>query len=431
MKTKISLLLLALISINNLFAQDTLRVLFLGNSYTSYNNLPQLVQRLSDSAGRTMIIDSNMPGGMTVSGHVNDATSIAKISQGNWDYVVIQEQSQLPTIDYYRYNDMYPALTDLKTLVEQFNPCTRIITYMTWGRRFGGQQCDPTNTYCSPIFVDFNHMQDSLTSAYSEISDVLNIQCAPVGITWQNILNDTTLVLHSNDNSHPNIDGSYVAALTIYSSIWKQPSSGIAFNAGLTQARSLYYQQMSDNTIFNSQNDWNFNINNPLANFSYSINGNTITFTNTSSASKFNSPLNYFWNFGDGNTSVSENPIHSYSSTGPYAVNLIVTDCIFSDTVTYTVQLGIADIDENEIYQIRIYPNPASTYLNFDYGRLKVINDYNLVIKNILGQQVFHKVITSQTDNLNSSNWGGNGIYFAQVVDLQGNTINLGKIILQ
>jgi hypothetical protein len=244
-------------------------------------------------------------------------------------------------------------------------------------------------------------------------------------------LNDTTLVLHSNDNSHPNIDGSYVAALTIYSSIWKQPSSGIAFNAGLTQARSLYYQQMSDNTIFNSQNDWNFNINNPLANFSYSINGNTITFTNTSSASKFNSPLNYFWNFGDGNTSVSENPIHSYSSTGPYAVNLIVTDCIFSDTVTYTVQLGIADIDENEIYQIRIYPNPASTYLNFDYGRLKVINDYNLVIKNILGQQVFHKVITSQTDNLNSSNWGGNGIYFAQVVDLQGNTINLGKIILQ
>ena len=104
MKTKLTLLLLTVISINNLFAQDTLRVLFLGNSYTSFNNLPQLVQSLSGSAGKTLIIDSNMPGGMTVSGHVNNATSIAKISQGNWDYVVIQEQSQIPSINYYRYN---------------------------------------------------------------------------------------------------------------------------------------------------------------------------------------------------------------------------------------------------------------------------------------------------------------------------------------
>jgi hypothetical protein len=232
MTTKLRLLLFTVISINNIVAQDTLRVLFLGNSYTSYNNLPQLVQSLSSSAGKTLIIDSNMPGGYPISSHLNDATTLSKISQGNWDYVVLQEQSQIPTIDFYRYNDMYPAMSDLKALVEQFNPCTRIITYMTWGRRFGGMQCDPTNTYCSPMFADFNHMQDSLTSAYTEISNLLNMQCAPVGVTWQNILNDTTLVLHSSDNSHPNLDGSYVAALTIYSSIWKQPSSGIAFNAG-------------------------------------------------------------------------------------------------------------------------------------------------------------------------------------------------------
>ncbi|MFN5627988.1 MAG: PKD domain-containing protein [Bacteroidota bacterium] len=430
MKTKLTLLLLTIFSFNKLSAQDTLRVLFLGNSYTSYNNLPQLVQSLSNSAGKTLIIDSNMPGGMLVSGHVIDPTSNSKISQGTWDYIVIQEQSQIPTIDFYRYNDMYPAISDLKALAEQFNPCTKIITYMTWGRRFGGQQCDPPNTYCSPVFVDFNHMQDSLTSAYTEISDILNIQCAPVGVTWQNILNDTTLILHSNDNSHPNIDGSYVAALTIFSSIWKQPSNGIAFNAGITQSRALYYQQMSDNTIFNSQNDWNLTINDPLANFSYSTNGNSVTFTNTSS-SNTNSPLNYFWDFGDGNTSVLENPNHSYSSTGIYTVNLIVTDCIFSDTVSFIVQLGTTGVHENEIYQIRISPNPSNTHLYFDYGNLNIMNGYNLIIKNALGQQIFTKNITSQTDYLNSSNWGGNGLYFAQVIDSVGNTIELRKIILQ
>lgn len=430
MKTKLTLLLLTIFSFNKLSAQDTLRVLFLGNSYTSYNNLPQLVQSLSNSAGKTLIIDSNMPGGMLVSGHVIDPTSNSKISQGTWDYIVIQEQSQIPTIDFYRYNDMYPAMSDLKALAEQFNPCTKIITYMTWGRRFGGQQCDPPNTYCSPVFVDFNHMQDSLTSAYTEISDILNIQCAPVGVTWQNILNDTTLILHSNDNSHPNIDGSYVAALTIFSSIWKQPSNGIAFNAGITQSRALYYQQMSDNTIFNSQNDWNLTINDPLANFSYSTNGNSVTFTNTSS-SNTNSPLNYFWDFGDENTSVLENPNHSYSSTGIYTVNLIVTDCIFSDTVSFIVQLGTTGVHENEIYQIRISPNPSNTHLYFDYGNLNIMNGYNLIIKNASGQQIFTKNITSQTDYLNSSNWGGNGLYFAQVIDSVGNIIELRKIILQ
>jgi PKD repeat protein len=363
MKTKLTLLLFTVFSINNLSAQDTLRVLFLGNSYTSYNNLPQLVQSLSSSAGKTLIIDSNMPGGYPISSHLNDATTLSKISQGNWDYVVLQEQSQIPTIDFYRYNDMYPAMSDLKALVEQFNPCTRIITYMTWGRRFGGMQCDPTNTYCSPMFADFNHMQDSLTSAYTEISNLLNMQCAPVGVTWQNILNDTTLVLHSSDNSHPNLDGSYVAALTIYSSIWKQPSSGIAFNAGLSQTRALYYQQISDNTFFNSQNDWNVNINNPLANFSYSINGSAVTFTNTSS-SNLNSPLNFFWDFGDGNTSAFQNTNHTYTTSGTYTIKLIVSNCNFSDTITTTIQVGITSIAENIVGDFSIYPNPTFNQIN-------------------------------------------------------------------
>jgi PKD repeat protein len=362
MKTKLTLLLLAVILINKLFAQDTLSVLFLGNSYSSYNNLPQLVQSLSSSAGKTLIIDSNMPGGFTMSGHTNDATTFSKISQGNWDYVILQEQSQMPTIDFYRYNDMYPAMTSLKSLIEQYNPCAKIITYMTWGRQYGGQQCGPGATYCSPVFVDFNHMQDSLTSAYLEISEQLNIQCAPVGLTWQNILNDTTLILHSNDNSHPNIDGSYVAALTIYSSIWKQPSNGITFNAGLTQSRALYYQQMSDNTIFNSQNDWNLLINNPIANFSETIAGFTATFTNLSTS--INNTLIYFWDFGDGNTSSIQNPSHTYTTSGTYTITLITSDCIFADTSVYTIQIGTNSMKETSDSEFDLYPNPTTKQIN-------------------------------------------------------------------
>ena len=393
MKKSILSLTLLFVSIGKFVAQDTLSVLFIGNSYTSYNNLPLLVKNLSTSAGKTLNIDSNMPGGYLMSSHLNDATTLSKISQGNWDYVILQEQSQIPTIDYYRYNDMYPAMTDLKSVIEQYNPCAKIITYMTWGRRFGGQQCDPSGTYCSPVFANFNHMQDSLTSAYLEISELLNIQCAPVGVTWQNILNDTTLVLHSGDNSHPNIDGSYAAALNIFSSIWKQGTSGLTYTAGLSNQLAQYYQSKSDNTIFNSANDWNLLINNPSANFSESISGNTATFTNSSSS--VNSTLNYYWDFGDGNTSSVQNPSHTYATNGTYTVTLIASNCIFSDTITNTIQIGTNSMDENTHTNFEFYPNPTTHQITINVekqllGSVYTIYDYtgkSILTGKILSEQ--------------------------------------------
>jgi hypothetical protein len=422
MKTKLTLLLLAVISIKNIAAQDTLSVLFIGNSYTSANNLPQLVQNLSTSAGKTLNIDSNMPGGFPLSSHLNDATTFSKISQGNWDYVILQEQSQIPTIDYYRYNDMYPAMTDLKSVIEQYNPCAKIITYMTWGRRFGGQQCDPSGTYCSPVFANFNHMQDSLTSAYLEISEQLNIQCAPVGVTWQNILNDTTLVLHSGDNSHPNIDGSYVAALTIFSSIWKQSSFGLTYTAGLSSQLAQYYQTKSDNTIFNSTNDWNLLINNPSANFSESISGNTTTFTNSSSS--VNSTLNYSWNFGDGNTSSIQNPSHTYATNGTYTVTLIASNCIFSDTVTKTIQIGTNSMEENTNANFEFYPNPTTNQITLKVDNQLLGSVY--IIYDNTGKSVLNGNILSEQSVIDLE-YLSKGIYFLSIGENFERTVKVIK----
>ena len=416
------LLFVNLFTMTSLFGQDTLSVLFLGNSYTSYNNLPQLVQSLSNSAGNTLIIDSNMPGGYLISSHLNDATTFSKISQGNWDYVILQEQSQIPSIDFYRYNDMYPAISEIKSLIEQYNPCARIITYMTWGRRYGGQQCDPSGTYCSPVFADFNHMQDSLTSAYLEISEQLNIQCAPVGVTWQNILNDTTLILHSNDNSHPNIDGSYVAALTIFSSIWKQSSFGLTYNAGLSSQLAQYYQTKSDNTLFNSTNDWNLLINKPSSNFSESISGSTATFTNSSSS--VNSTLNYSWDFGDGNSSSILNPSHTYATNGTYSVTLIASNCIFSDTITKTIQVGPTGIEENTVSNFQFYPNPTINQINIKVGNEllgSVYTIYDNTGKSVLNGKIIIENTLVELGDLSK------GQYFLRVGDNSKQTFKVIK----
>ncbi len=389
------------------YGQDTLSVLFLGNSYTSANNLPQLVKNLTNSAGKTLLVDANIPGGFTISGHLNHATSLNKIRQGNWDYIVIQEQSQIPSIDFYRYNDMYPSLMQLKDTIDHYSPCAKIITYMTWGRRFGGIQCDPSNTYCSPNFVNFNHMQDSLTSAYLEISEQLNIQCVPVGVVWQNVLNDTTLVLHTGDNSHPNIDGSYVAACAIFSSIWKLNSSGLSFTAGLSSPLAQYYQMMADNTIFNSSNDWNLLVNKPFANFSESISGDTATFTNLSTS--INNTLDYFWDFGDGSTSVIQNPIHAYLNSGTYNVTLVVSNCIFSDTITKIIRMEVSPSPSIELI---IYPNPTTNKINLKADS-KWFGEVYSVYDNT-GKSVLKGNITSENTIIDLRNLS-RAIYFLSV----------------
>ena len=410
MKKSILILLLFCSSIGTLVAQNTLSVLFIGNSYTSYNNLPQLVQSLSTSAGKTLIIDSSTPGGYPMSSHLNDATTFSKISQGNWDYVILQEQSQIPTIEFYRDNEMYPAMTDLKALIEQYNPCAKIITYMTWGRRYGGQQCDPSGTHCSPVFTNFNQMQDSLTSAYLEISEQLNVQCAPVGVVWQNILNNSTHVLHSGDNSHPNMDGSYVAACTIFSSIWKQGASGLSYTAGLSSTLAQYYQLISDNTLFNSTNDWNLNINKPTANFSESISGNTATFTNLSTS--IANSLNYSWNFGDGNTSSIANPSHTYTTSGTYTITLIASNCIFSHTITKTIQIGALSINENSVGNFEFYPNPTTNQITIKVDNQLLGSVYT--IYDTIGKSVLNGKISSELNVIDLGNLS-NGVYIIEV----------------
>ncbi len=80
---------------------------------------------------------------------------------------------------------------------------------------------------------------------------------------------------------------------------------------------------------------------------------------------------------------------------------------------------------------IKVFPNPASTELTIDYGNFALMSGYQLRIENSLGQQVFQTNINQQSDTLSLATWGGNGLYFVHIVDPQGNTIDVRKIVLQ
>ncbi len=74
----------------------------------------------------------------------------------------------------------------------------------------------------------------------------------------------------------------------------------------------------------------------PTPAFSVSTTNYTADFTNTSTASP---PVTYLWDFGDGNTSTSTDPMHTYAATGVYTVCLTVADACGADSVCQAVTI--------------------------------------------------------------------------------------------
>lgn len=331
---------------------DTLRVLFLGNSYTAVNVLPEIVSGVASGKGKTLIYDSNTPGGYSYAQHATNATSLEKIQQGNWDYVVMQEQSQIPVIPEFYESWFVPGGTQLADSIRLYNPCAEIILYMTWGRRFGGMQCDQSGTYCSVDFEDFGHMQDSLTSSYLNLSQMIDAKVAPCGETWRDVIDQTEEVLHTGDNSHPNYTGSYAAACAMFATLWQENSAGSTFYGSLDESLALEIQSIADVEVFEHTDLYRLYDDFPSGSIVASIDNNWMSFQNYVEGFE---PIQFSWNFGDGFASESPEPSHFFNQ-GIYTVTLTAAHCEHVANFEIEVEITTNDLDEITTNDLRITP---------------------------------------------------------------------------
>jgi hypothetical protein len=387
-------------SFNVVKAQIT-KVLFLGNSYTSVNNLPQLVKDVALSYGDTIYTEENIPGGYQFNQHTVNATSLAKIKAQPWDYVVLQEQSQKPSFSPAQVqNDVYPYAKILNDSIKANYSCTETVFYMTWGRKNG----DASNCASYPPICTYAGMQQRLRESYMEMADSNFATVSPVGVAWKNLRDSFPLIdLYAGDESHPNINGSYLAACVFYSTLYQKSTIGCMYvPAGVSTIDAFNIQTIATNTVLDSLSLWRINANKPIANFNYTGSG-TINFNSTSTNS-----LTYFWDFGDGNTSTAQNPSNTYATNGNYTVQLIVysKDSCFSDTTSQNVNVlaaGIADLTNKN--EIKIYPNPTNNFIKIN----TTLQYTSLAITDITGKTIH--LIDKKTDEINVSNLM-NGVYF-------------------
>ena len=355
---KKTLLFLLLICGVFVLSAQTKKVLFLGNSYTYYNDLPQLLYDMVISTGDDLIFDSRTQGGATLFNHANSADAMTKINSNNWDYVVIQGQSQEPALsDNYVEFSVFPYAAILSDSIRANDPCSRPVFFMTWGRKNGdGQNCANWPPVCT-----YEGMDSLLNLRYRMMGDFNAGYVSPVGAVWHYLRdNNPEIELYNPDLSHPLREGSYAAACTFYAILYQKDPNLITFDYSLTAEAAAAVRAAAKTVVFDNLAYWNVGSFLPDADFEFIQNDNEITFTNNSFQA-----TNYTWDFGDGTFSDQENPIHVYQNPGMYQVALIATECGKQDTIIQEVDITI--ISNNDILEktpaFVIFPNPISNNL--------------------------------------------------------------------
>ena len=223
-------------------AQET-SVLFVGNSHTFYNDMPELFEGLATAGFHSVYVSESTYGGSTLSFHSHYDPTLEKIAEREWDRVVLQEHSLFPAIEYWRDNSFYPSARTLDSLITDTGSQTAFYITQGW-EDASGPYC--IEDYCSPKFDGYFDMQQDVTAAYRNIGNELDALIVPCGEAWAAALSvDPELPLWAFDGYHPSLEGSYLTACTFYAHIFGESPYGVEFFGGLDLQTALFYQQIA------------------------------------------------------------------------------------------------------------------------------------------------------------------------------------------
>ncbi len=222
------------------------RVLFLGNSYTSVNDLPDTLARLAWSGGRRMEIAAQAPGGWTLLDQVSSPETARLLTSARWDYVVMQEQSEIPSVESFRQSEMYPAVRRLVTMIRSAGAAP--LLFVTWGHRAGWPQNG---------MPDYVSMQAAIDDGYRAIAAELHVPMAPVGPAWLQVVEQgSSPGLWQDDGSHPNGTGTYLAACVFYAAIFGQSPAGLGWHPWISDGDAHRVQRTAAATALDDRSEW-------------------------------------------------------------------------------------------------------------------------------------------------------------------------------
>ena len=173
-----------------------LRILFIGNSHTYYNDMPNMVAEKSRKEGYDCEVTMIAHGGWFLEQHVQEPDVRFNILYGQYDYVVLQEHSH----PFGPEEKLFDAVRQLNTWIREAN--AKPLVYMTWAKK------------------DEPDQQARMTKAFRQAAEEANALLAPVGeLWWEYRKNHQEVEMYAEDNAHASREGSEFAADCIWNTI--------------------------------------------------------------------------------------------------------------------------------------------------------------------------------------------------------------------
>jgi hypothetical protein len=235
------------------------KILFIGNSYLGYGDTPHIFKQLAESGGKKLFIDTAIRGGRDLDFHISDPTTLEKISEENWDYVVFQNSSlsiaypetaqlMFPRPIYY---PVKATLDSMMNLIKFNSTNTKAIYFMPWAYEDG-------ITWIQGQTDTFESMQRHILRNSLQYSKELGFIIAPVGWAWFNKITsaDSAAHLFVSDFVHPSHSGTYLSACVLYSTIYNSSPEGLPFWGDIAEDDAKYFQSLASATVFDNIEWW-------------------------------------------------------------------------------------------------------------------------------------------------------------------------------
>lgn len=397
MKKKLLFILIILhfVGLNIILAQE--KVLFIGNSMTYYNNMPQLFQEIANDKGKNVQAQFYAPGGTGFVNHHLDNNVYQLFRDNLWDIVVLQPGTSESAGVSWPVNTTIQRGLKMMDSIKKYSPCAKILLYeIPYGIKANNNV---------PDYNDYFNVQTKIRDSITKMANGMQIPFVPAGECARNHLTQQQdLLLHNGYNDvHPNLNGSYLVACSMFTTIYQEEVSPTNYLGGVTQANATYFQGISDQVVLPNKANWLLNTFNTYADFNYSINNLTVDFTNIS--------VNFDtveWDFGDGETSNENNPSHLFNSAGEKTIILKAFKNNCEITMIKTITIGVLDEPIFLLNKYNYYPNPAKDFLT-----ISASEKFTVTILNTVGQIVLKSNQPSNKHILNLMLLQ-KGIYFIQ-----------------
>jgi len=223
--------------------------LFIGNSYTYYNEMPeQLFSNTLKAAGYHATVTMVTKGGWYLIDSAKSEDEVGKqvdaaLQTTAFDYVVLQEQSISPAKSVDKF---YAGVRNLNEKIRT-NGATPLL-YGTWGRK-AGHRVLAENGWTNEA------MTWKIAAAYDAVGKALGIDVAFAGLAFYDVYtHHPEIDLYDADLTHPSLAGSYLAAMTIFAKITGDDPTTVAFNSTLSSKNAAILKEAARKAVFETPN---------------------------------------------------------------------------------------------------------------------------------------------------------------------------------